>query len=458
MSESIQTINPSTDAILQNFAYASASETEAVLALSKSAFKGWSTLPTETRAVHLKKLADVLSEKRDELAELATREMGKLFTEAKAEVEKCANEAKYYADHGAAMLVDEKAPVSEVEAYVSYLPLGPILGVMPWNFPYWQVTRFAIPTLLAGNTIILKHASNVTGCALALEKVFLSAGFPKGVFQTLVTPSSAVKALIENPCIRGVSLTGSVGAGKQIAAQAGSSVKKSVLELGGSDAFIVLKDADLNHAVKAAISARFSNAGQVCIAAKRFIVVKEIAEEFEALFSAAIRALRTGDPFSAATNIGPMAKKELREELDAQVQKSIAMGAKLLVGGKKIPGPGNYYEPTLLSEVTTQMPVASEETFGPVAALITVKDVDSAIEFTNQSAFGLSSNLWTKDLDLARKLARRIEAGSVFINSFSHSDPRIPIGGIKQSGYGRELSHFGPREFTNVQTVWIDSR
>lgn len=458
MSESIQTINPADGSLLQNYPYTTAEETERKLARSKSAFHLWRDTPVARRAAIFKKLSETLLEKRDELALLATTEMGKIISEAKAEVEKCAGEAKYYAEHGPGMLADERAQVSELEAYVSYLPLGPILAVMPWNFPYWQVTRFAIPTLLAGNTVILKHASNVTGCALALEKMFLLAGFPEGVFQTLVTPSSRVKALIEDPRIQGVSLTGSVGAGKQIAAQAGAAAKKSVLELGGSDAFIILKDADLALAVKAAITARFSNAGQVCIAAKRFIVVDEIAAEFEAQFTAAIQALRVGSPLREENQLGPMAKKELRDELHEQVKKSIAMGAKLLVGGKPVDAPGNYYEATLLSKVTPQMPVASEETFGPVAALIRVKDEEEAITMANTSDFGLSSNLWTKDLALARMLARRIEAGSVFINSFSHSDPRVPIGGIKQSGYGRELSHFGPREFTNVQTVWIDNR
>ena len=455
MKTFIETSNPCTDEVLGNYPYHSADEIETKLKLSKTTFEKLRGQSVVLRCELLRKLAVVLRKEKEELARLMSDEMGKILSEARAEVEKCANEADYYAQHGAEMLADEKAPVNEAEAYVSFLPLGPVLAVMPWNFPYWQVTRFAIPALLAGNTVLLKHASNVTGCALALESIFKKASFPEGVFQTLVIPSESVAKIIEDSRIQAVTLTGSVGSGKSVAQTAGAAIKKSVLELGGSDAFIVLKDANIELAVKAAVQARFSNAGQVCIAAKRFFIEEQIADEFQIRFLKAIQSLVVGNPLDSKTQIGPLAKKELRDELHAQVQSSVKEGAQVLCGGRAIPGAGNFYEPTLMINVKVSMSVFREETFGPVAALMRVKNAEEAIQLCNQSIYGLSSNLWTQDLSLAKILARQIEAGSVFINSFSHSDPRVPIGGIKASGYGRELSHFGPKEFMNIQTVWI---
>ena len=451
----IQTINPATGEPLEEFAFQSESQVEAVLRRADQAFHPWRDTRIEARASRLTSLAQTLRANKEKLARTMTLEMGKIIGEAEAEVEKCAREADWYAAHGPAMLADEQAPVEELESYVSFLSLGPLLAVMPWNFPLWQVTRFAIPALLAGNAVVLKHAPNVQRSALELERVFREAGFPEGVFQNLIIATEQIQRVIHDRRIAGVTLTGSVRAGTAVASEAGRALKKSVLELGGSDAFIVLEDADIDGAVQAGMKARFANAGQVCIAAKRFILTEPVADEFERRFVAATAELKVGDPFERETQIGPLARQDLREALHKQVQNSVQAGAKLLTGGTTRNARGFFYEPTVLGCVHPGMAASDEETFGPVAAFLRVRDADEAVQLANRSEYGLSSNLWTQDLRRARELARRIEAGSVFINSTSASDPRIPIGGVKRSGYGRELSYFGLREFVNVQTVWI---
>ena len=381
--------------------------------------------------------------------------MGKTITEAEAEVEKCAWNCDFYAENAERFLADEKVVANAAESYVAFRPLGVILAIMPWNFPYWQVFRFAAPALMAGNTAVLKHASNVSRVALEIERIIQEAGLPKGSLRTVLVPGSETSKLIADPRIAAVTLTGSEAAGVEVAGASGHALKKTVLELGGSDAFIVLEDADLDQAAQVAVTARFQNNGQSCIAAKRFIVVESVAEAFEQKFAANTAKLKVGDPLEHDTKIGPLARKDLRETLDQQVQQAVKQGAKVLIGGKARAGKGNFYEPTILTNVTPEMSVFTDETFGPVAAVIHARDVGHALELANDTRFGLSSNLWTRNIERARELATRIEAGGVFINGMTASDPRLPFGGIKSSGYGRELSAFGIQEFVNVQTVWI---
>ena len=383
--------------------------------------------------------------------------LGKVISEAEAEVEKCAREADWYAENGPQMLADAPAPTGGVEAYVSYLPLGPILAIMPWNFPIWQLTRMAIPTMLAGNVVLVKHSPNTQRSSLEFERVMLEAGFPEGVFQNLILKRDDIVNVINDPRVQGASVTGSVRAGSAVASEAGKVIKKTVMELGGSDAFIVCEDADIPKAVAAGIKGRFSNAGQICLAAKRFILVEKIAEEFEHLFVEAAKSIRVGDPMDRATQMGPMARVDLRDSLHKQVEDSVAKGARVLCGGKPVEGKGAFYTPTVLNEVTEGMSAFDEETFGPVAAITRVADVAAAVAAANASQFGLSGNLWTKDIDLARKVARDLYTGGVFVNGYTASDPRVPVGGVKNSGYGRELSHFGAHAFVNPQTVWIQS-
>ena len=374
-------------------------------------------------------------------------EMGKILAEAEAEVEKCAWEADWYAEHGPQILADAPAPTGTVEAYISYLPLGPILGIMPWNFPLWQVTRMGIPTLLAGNVLLVKHSPNTQRSSLELERMMLEAGFPEGVFQNLILKTEDIVNVINDERVQGASVTGSVRAGSAVASEAGKVIKKTVMELGGSDAFIVLEDADIPKAVAAGITGRFKNAGQICLAAKRFILVGKIADEFEEQFVKAAQAIRVGDPMDPANQMGPMARADLRDSLHKQVEGSIAAGARVLCGGKPKEGKGAFYMPTVLSGVTQGMPAFDDETFGPVAAITRVPDVDAAVDAANASQFGLSGNVWTRDVALARKMARDLYTGGVFINGVTASDPRVPVGGVKNSGYGRELSHFGPAYF-----------
>jgi acyl-CoA reductase-like NAD-dependent aldehyde dehydrogenase len=451
------TVNPSTGEQIEAFSFYDASQTEDVLGRADKSFQSFRKLPVHKRAQMLSKLAETLRKNKLLLAKVITREMGKIAAEAEAEVEKCAHEADWYAEHGPKMLADEPAPTGAINAYVSYLPLGPILAVMPWNFPIWQLTRMAIPTMLAGNVVLVKHSKNTQRSSLEFERVMLEAGFPPGVFQNLILDREDVVNVINDPRVQGASVTGSVRAGSAVASEAGKVIKKTVMELGGSDAFIVCEDADIPRAVEAGIRGRFHNAGQVCLAAKRFILLEKIADEFERLFVVAARSLRVGNPFDPATQMGPMARADLRDSLHKQVEGSVAKGARVLCGGKPVPGKGAFYPATVLSGVTPGMPAFDEETFGPVAAITRVRDIDAAVKAANASQFGLSGNLWTRNIESARGIARDLYTGGVFINGVTASDPRVPVGGVKNSGYGRELSHFGVRAFVNAQTVWIEN-
>ncbi|WP_423140853.1 NAD-dependent succinate-semialdehyde dehydrogenase [Parablastomonas sp. CN1-191] len=429
---------------------------ERTVAAASAAFAGWRTTSVEVRADAFRRLADVLALRREALARLITLEMGKPIRAAGAEVDKCARLARWYADNLADLLADETPDVDgDGKAVVSYLPLGVVLAVMPWNFPLWQVLRAAVPIVCAGNGFLLKHADNVQGSAWALAECFEAADFPPGLFGVVHADRALIAGLLADPRIVGVTVTAGVTAGASLAGEAGRHVKKSLLELGGSDPFIVLADADLDRAVAAAVEARFQNCGQVCIAAKRIIVAAPIMDAFVARFVEAARAIRRGDPLDPATVMGPMARVRARAELDDQVRRSVAMGARVLLGGEIPDGPGTYYPPTVLVGVTTDMPVCAEETFGPVAAIMSAAGAEDAVRIANDSVFGLSAALWTADVEAAARLAPRIEAGAVFVNGMSASDPRVPIGGVKQSGYGRELSHFGLREFCNAQLRWV---
>lgn len=454
-STGFTTINPSTGEPIEAFSYYTAAEIETALVRADHSFESFRKRSVHQRAHLLSQLSDALRKNKTPLAKAITTEMGKILAEAEAEIEKCASEAAWYAEHGPQMLADEPAPTGPIEAYISYLPLGPILAIMPWNFPIWQLTRMALPTMLAGNVVLVKHSPNTQRSSLEFERVVLEAGFPEGVFQNLIIKRDDVVNVINDPRIQGASVTGSVRAGSAVASEAGKVIKKTVMELGGSDAFIVCEDADIPKAVAAGIKGRYTNAGQICLAAKRFILVEKIADEFEHLFKAKAESIRVGDPMDRATQMGPLARADLRESLHKQVEGSIAKGARVLCGGKPVEGKGAFYTPTVLSGVTQGMPAFDEETFGPVAAITRVPDVDAAIEAANASQFGLSGNLWTTDVDSARKIARDLNTGGVFINGITATDPRVPVGGVKNSGYGRELSHFGARAFVNVQTVWI---
>ena len=448
--------NPATGDVIERFPFQAGTEIESLLGEARAAFERWRGMSVADRAVIYDRFSDALLLQEDRIAPVITAEMGKILTESRAEVRKCAATAKWFAEHSASLLADEPVEVDGGgRAYVSCLPIGTILGVMPWNFPIWQAVRACVPIMLSGNGFILKPAPNTMRCAYMLRDVWDSAGLPKGLFAVLNTDNAGVEAVLADRRVAGVTLTGSMRAGSAVAAQAGRLVKKSVLELGGTDPFIVLADADIDDAVRAAIPARFSNTGQVCLNAKRFILECPIAERFTALFLDGVRRLRPGDPMDEATTQGPIARSDLRDGVHDQVTRSVSSGARLLVGGHKLDGPGYFYEPTVLSEVGPGMAAFDEEIFGPVAALIEARDVEHAIELANRSDYGLSGNLWTVDLDRARSIARRLETGGVFVNSFSASNARIPVGGVKNSGYGRELSHFGVREFTNAQTVWI---
>jgi acyl-CoA reductase-like NAD-dependent aldehyde dehydrogenase len=451
------TVNPSTGEEIEEFSYFTPAQMEEVVARADKSFGSFRKLPVYKRAQLFSRLAETLRKNKPLLAKVITTEMGKIFAEAEAEVEKCAREADWYAEHGPRIMADEPAPTGVVNAYVSFLPLGPILAIMPWNFPIWQLTRMAIPTLLAGNVVLVKHSPNTQRCSLEFERVMLEAGFPQGAFQNLILQRDDIVNVINDARVKGASVTGSVRAGSAVASEAGKVIKKTVMELGGSDAFIVCDDADIPKAVDAGIKGRFHNAGQVCLAAKRFILVEEIADEFERLFVEATKSIKVGNPFDPAMQMGPMARADLRESLHKQVEDSVTRGAKVLCGGKPVAGKGAFYAPTVLSGVTEGMPAFDDETFGPVAAITRVKDLDAAVRAANASQFGLSGNLWTKDVDKACKVARELYTGGVFINGVTASDPRVPVGGVKNSGYGRELSHFGAHAFVNAQTVWIEN-
>jgi succinate-semialdehyde dehydrogenase len=447
--------NPATGELIATRAFQTLSEVECLLDASASAFRLWRATPMSERVAAYHRLSAVLRERSEALAAVITAEMGKTIGAARAEVEKCAATIDWIAVNGPAILADEPVALEGSDrVHVSYLPIGTILGVMPWNFPLWQVIRASGPIMLSGNGFLLKHAPNVMESAYALQDAYEAAGFPKGLFANLNSDNETVARVIEDRRIAAVTLTGSMRAGSAVAAIAGRVLKKSLLELGGADAFIVLADANINLAVKAGIEARFQNAGQVCLAAKRFILEAPIVEEFIRKFVAAAKQIKAGDPLDPASTIGPMARADLRDELHRQVERTIAAGATLALGGHAIEGTGNYYAPTVLTDVLPGMAAFDEETFGPVAAITVADGAEHAITLANTSDYGLGGSLWTSDVARAQRIARRLETGGVFINGYPATNARIPVGGVKNSGYGRELSHFGLREFTNAQAVW----
>ena len=451
----IATVNPSTGETLETFDPHSPAEVERRLALAASTFVEWRRVPMDERARRMRRAGEILDERKQEYGRLMTVEMGKPVGPGVAEAEKCALACRFYAEHAAEFLAPERVDTDASESMVRYDPIGAVLAVMPWNFPFWQVIRFAAPALMAGNVGLLKHASNVPRCALAIERVFRDAGFPEGAFQVLLVGSDAVAKLIEDPRIAAVTLTGSEAAGASVGAAAGGQIKKTVLELGGSDPFIVMPSADLAKAADTAARARTINNGQSCIAAKRFIVHERVAAEFERLFVEKMKSLKVGDPLDPKTEIGPLATPAIRDEVHDAVRRSVAAGARLALGGEPQPGRGNFYPPTVLADVPPDSPAANEEIFGPVAALFRVRDASEAIAIANSSRYGLGASAWTNDPAERDRFAAEIESGSVFINGMVKSDPRLPFGGLKKSGYGRELSVQGIREFVNVKTVWI---
>lgn len=452
---SFESINPYSGEPVEQIADWDELQIESALAQAAAAVPEWQGRPIEERCVIVHRAGEVLRSRKRELAELLTREMGKLIGEAEAEVEKCAWVCDYYAEEGPGFLADEVIETDAGKSLVAHQPLGTVLAVMPWNFPLWQVFRFAAPALVAGNTGLLKHASNVPGSARVIEEIFRGAGAPEGVFTTLMIRASQVQRVVEDTRVHAVTLTGSEPAGRQVAATAGSNLKKSVLELGGSDAFIVLEDCDLEATVKTAVASRYLNGGQSCIAAKRFIVVDAIADRFVAAFKGAVEALRLGDPMDPATTLAPMARTDLRDELDQQVQESIEAGAEALTGCHPSEASHAGYAPSILDHVRPGMRAYREELFGPVAIVIRVTDEAEAIRIANDSPFGLGGSVWTTDLERGERIARQIQSGAVFVNGIVKSDPRLPFGGIKNSGYGRELSRLGMHEFVNAKTIWI---
>ncbi len=456
MSATITSINPATGKVLASYNIDTPQKAEKALKLASKTADIWKTYTFKERGAVLKKIAAELRRQKRKLAELATAEMGKPIRQSMDEVEKCARTFDFYAKEGPAFLADHVIETDARKSYVSFQPLGVVFAIMPWNFPYWQVFRAMGPALMAGNAMILKHASNVPGCALAIEKVLKDAGAPKGLFQTLLLPSSEVAGVIADPVVSAVTFTGSTYAGSKVAEVAGAHIKKQVLELGGSDAYIVLEDADMELAVTTSVNGRLVNSGQSCVAAKRFVAVKAIRKEFEAKMVERMKEATFGDPMDESNKIGPMARVDLRDQLHEQVLKSIEKGAKLLCGGYVPEGDGAFYPPTVLTNVKKGMPAYDEELFGPVAAIIEAKDEKDAIRLANDSIYGLGAGIFSKNRKRAEQIAaRELNAGNCFVNSFVHSDPRLPFGGVKQSGYGRELSAFGIREFVNVKTVFI---
>jgi len=451
----IATINPATGDVVQTFQALTTEQIESKLQLAVSAFRTERKTPFAERAKRMMKAAEILERDRERFGRLMTLEMGKPLKAAIAEAAKCATACRYYAENAEKLLADEVVETGAKKSFVRYLPIGPILAVMPWNFPFWQVIRFAAPALMAGNVGLLKHASNVPQCAIALEKIFRDAGFPEGVFQTLLIGSGQVDALLNDPRVVAATLTGSEQAGIQVGIGAAKRIKKVVLELGGSDPFIVMPSADLDAAVATAVEARVINNGQSCIAAKRFIVAAPIADEFERKFVARMQDLRVGDPFDEKTELGPLATPDAVTTLDADVQKTVQAGATVLTGGHPLKRPGNYYAPTVLTNIPKDSPAYGEEFFGPVASIFRAKDQDEAIRIANDVRFGLGASAWTNDEKERERFINELEAGMVFINKMVASDTRIPFGGVKQSGHGRELGAVGIREFMNAKTVWI---
>jgi len=453
----LQSINPATGALIEEFDEQTPGEVAGIIDATEEAFQAGKNQPIAARAPLMARAAQLLRDRCDTYGRTISLEMGKPIAESRAEVEKCAWVCDYYAQNAETILAPEEIDAGYTRSYARFDPLGTVLAVMPWNFPFWQVFRFAAPALMARNTALLKHSSNVMRCALQIEEVFRDAGFGENVFRTLLIPSGPVEGVIDNPVVKAVTLTGSNPAGSAVAARAGLQIKKTVLELGGSDAFIVLADADLGAAAATGATARLMNCGQSCIAAKRFIVERSVREEFVALLAAEFEKKRVGDPLDESVAIGPMARRDLRDELDGQVKRSIGAGAEAVTGGRPIDGDGAFYAPTILTGVRPGMAAFDEEIFGPVAAVIDAHDADHAVELANDSPFGLGGSLWTNDLAKAEALAARIESGAIFINDMTKSDPRLPFGGIKLSGYGRELSHYGIKEFVNIKTVAVNA-
>ena len=449
----IASVNPATGQTIREFEELSDAALETRLARAHDAFGRWRRTPVAARAAVIARLGELLEAEKEQLGRVMTLEMGKPLRAAIEEAAKCAAGCRYYAEHAEAFLAPERVPDGGDDGYVLYQPVGVVLAVMPWNFPFWQTVRFLAPALAAGNVGLLKHASNVPQCALLIEELVRRAGAPEGVFQALLIGSKRVRTVLEDARVAAATLTGSEGAGADVAAVAGARIKKTVLELGGSDPFVVLPSADVAKAAEWAVKARMVNNGQSCIAAKRFIVHERVADEFERRFAAGLRGLTVGDPMAPGTDIGPLATAQLVDDLERQLRESVAMGARVVVGGRRLPGAGNFFEPTLLADVPRGSPAARDETFGPLAALLRVPDADAALETANDSTFGLGASVWTTDDAEARRFTEELEAGQVFVNAMVASDPRFPFGGVKRSGYGRELGPWGLREFVNVKTV-----
>jgi succinate-semialdehyde dehydrogenase / glutarate-semialdehyde dehydrogenase len=451
----IASINPTTGETIKTFEPLAETQIDEKLQNAAETFRNYSRTTFEVRESMMARAAEILETEKNNFARLMTLEMGKPIKGAVGEAEKCAWVCRYYAENARQHLADMPVVTNGKKSYVRFQPLGPVLAVMPWNFPFWQVFRFAAPALMAGNVGLLKHASNVPQCALAIEDIFRRAGFPEGAFQTLLVGSDSVPRILEDRRVVAATLTGSEPAGRSVAGIAGKQIKKTVLELGGSDPFIVMPSAELQEAATTAVKARTINNGQSCIAAKRFILAADIYDEFERRFVEEMKTLRVGDPLNEATDIGPLATEQILKDLDEQVKTSVAGGALVLTGGKKLDRPGNFYEPTVLANIPHDSPAYCEEVFGPVALLFRVKNIDEAIELANSTSFGLGSAAWTNDAGEQERFAEELEAGCVFVNGMVASDPRLPFGGIKNSGYGRELGEFGIREFVNIKTVWI---
>ena len=451
----IESVNPATGETIRVYEEMTPQQTAAAVTQAHEAWKMWRKMSFTERAVPMKKAAAILRERKQEFARLMALEMGKPIKQGIAEAEKCALGCDFYADHAEAHLTPENVKTEAAKSYIAFEPLGVVLAVMPWNFPFWQVFRFAAPALMAGNTGVLKHASNVPGCALEIEKVFNDAGFPAGAFRTLLIGSKQVKAVIEHPLVSAVTLTGSTPAGKAVAAQAGAVIKKTVLELGGSDPYIILEDADLDYAVNTCATSRLINSGQSCVNAKRFIVVEPLVAAFSEKLVAAMKQRKMGDPLADDTDIGPQARTDLRDELHEQVKASVAKGAKLVLGGEVPSGKGSFYPPTVLTDVKPGMPAYHEELFGPVASVFRARDEAEAIRIANDTIFGLGAAVFTKDSARGERVARELEAGCTFVNALVASDPRLPFGGIKEAGYGRELGSYGIKEFVNIKTVYV---
>jgi succinate-semialdehyde dehydrogenase / glutarate-semialdehyde dehydrogenase len=451
----ISTVNPATGEEVRTFEALSEAEVDEKIQRAADTFREYRKTSLAERAEMMQRAAEILEDEAEEFGRLMTSEMGKTLAAATAEAKKCARGCRYYAENARRFLADEAAEL-DGRAFVRYQPIGPILAVMPWNFPFWQVFRFAAPALMAGNVGLLKHASNVPQCALAIEDIIHRAGFPEGAFQTLLISSDQVQSVIDDPRVRAVTLTGSEGAGRSVGGEAGEEIKPSVLELGGSDPFIVMPSVDLEKAVSTAVTSRTLNNGQSCINAKRIIVHEEIADEFERRFVERMSALKVGDPMQEDTDMGPLATPQILEDVDTQVRKSVEAGARVLTGGKPLDGPGNFYPPTVITDIPQESPAYREEIFGPVASLFRARDIDDAIRIANDTSFGLGSSAWTNDPSEQERFVNEIEAGMVYVNRMTESTPEIPFGGVKNSGYGRELSHYGIQEFTNIKTVWID--